>query len=344
MKTKLAIATMIGQNQGNRLQNYALQYVLESLSGCVVETLRVGYGPNYLNRTAKALLYRGFPRKRWARFEAFDSKYIRFARCSTEDSDLARAGYSLFVIGSDQVWNPTFDITSEAEYLPQVPAIMKVSYAASFGVSEIKENRERTSELIKNISRVSVREQNAVRIVQELTGRKPALVLDPSLLVEVDKWFSISRRPEINIPQKGYILKYILGKNVPDQVAISAAEGVASSVIDLKKESLPVGPSEFIWLIANAKFVCTDSFHASVFSTLFHTPFAIFERISDNEDMSSRFETFCATFGLGGRRVAVQGENNLVPIDWTVVDGALDITKKESLGFLEVCLHDAGLA
>lgn len=338
MINKIAIATLVGQNQGNRLQNYALQKVLADATGADVETFRVPYGPSLVKRIAKGALRPVMPWKRWARFGDFDKRFIHYSRKSTADPSLDAGGYDLFFIGSDQVWNPSFDNTTDAEYLPQVEKGRKFAYAASFGVSEITENREHMAELLSQIRRISVREDAAANIVEGLIGVRPKVVLDPTMLLKPDDWADVAAKPKMDVPAGGYILKYVLGQNVPDDKALAAAGEIDCPIIDLKDESLPVGPSEFIWLIAHAKFVCTDSFHASVFSVLYRTPFAIFERVSANEDMSSRFDTLCATFGLEGRRVR-SGEL-AAPIDWEAVDGRLEHARASSLDYLKGCLDE----
>ena len=47
-----------------------------------------------------------------------------------------------------------------------------------------------------------------------------------------------------------------------------------------------VGPNEFIWLIKNASIVVTDSFHASVFSILYHREFYVLKRFLENSSTS----------------------------------------------------------
>ena len=333
---KIAIATLIGQNQGNRLQNYALQKVLADTTGARVETLRVPYGPSLIKRVAKSALRPIMPGKRWARFGAFDNEYIRYSKKSTDDSSLGSSDYDLYFIGSDQVWNPSFDNTSDAEYLPQVEKRRKCAYAASFGVREITENRERTAELLSQIGKISVREDVAADIVEGLIGLRPPVVLDPTMMLKTDDWLAIAAKPKMDIPSEGYILKYVLGQNVPDDKALNAFGEADCAIIDLKNMGLPVGPSEFVWLISHARFVCTDSFHASVFSALFHTPFAIFERISANKDMSSRFDTFCSAFELEDRRVR-NGRDLAAPIDWESVDGKLEHARALSFDYLRSC-------
>ena len=332
-RSKIAIATMVGENQGNRLQNYALQLLLEDFSGKVVETLHVGYGSAWYKRVAKRLLWRVMPKKRWACFQKFNSDYIHWSRYSIESKDLVNAGYAFHVIGSDQVWNPTFRHASDAEYLPQVPKDKKCSYAASFGVKEVSENRDHIAELLRAVERISVREDAGADIVESLIGERPPVVLDPTMLVEADVWRDIARKPDMSVPEDGYILKYVLGDNVEDGYARLVSDGSRLPIIDLKDRSLPVGPAEFVWLIQHATFVCTDSFHASVFSVLMHVPFAIFERVSKHKDMSSRFDTFCAVLGLDDRRVRGRAEA-LGQIDWRLVDDKLEAARKKSMGYL----------
>ena len=331
--SKIAIATMVGENQGNRLQNYALQLLLENESGMTVETLQVGYGPVWYKRVAKKLLWRVMPKRRWACFERFNSDHIHWSCYSIESADLENAGYALHVIGSDQVWNPTFRDASYAEYLPQVPKEKKRSYAASFGVREISENRGHIAELLKDIEQISVREDAGADIVEDLIGERPPVVLDPTMLVDAEVWRSVARKPDMSVPEGGYILKYVLGNNVENDYTRLVSDGSHLPIIDLKDRSLPVGPAEFVWLIQHATFVCTDSFHASVFSVLMHVPFAIFERVSKHKDMSSRFDTFCAVLGLDDRRVRGRKEA-LGQIDWQLVDDSLEAAREKSMDYL----------
>src|SRR5690606_11094570 len=56
-----------------------------------------------------------------------------------------------------------------------------------------------------------------------------------------------------------------------------------------KSHKIP-DPREFVWLVANAEAVFTDSFHCCVFSIIYHTPFIVFDR-TDGQKMSSRLTT-----------------------------------------------------
>ena len=75
-----------------------------------------------------------------------------------------------------------------------------------------------------------------------------------------------------------------------------------------------ITPNQFVWLIENAKYVVTDSFHASVFSIKMSTPFVSLKRTSDNDkkNMNSRLYTLLQTVGLEDRMV---GENMVDDIE-----------------------------
>jgi len=71
-------------------------------------------------------------------------------------------------------------------------------------------------------------------------------------------------------------------------------------------ERLPVGPAEFLYLVHHAELILTDSFHASVFSILFHKRFITFKR--PGIDMSSRIVSLANTIGAVGK---LDEKNNL---------------------------------
>lgn len=337
-KRTVAIATIVSFNYGNRLQNYALQEVLQSSFGLRARTLLpVGTTLGYrVKVAAKRLLHPFFPEKRWACYARFNACHVRFASQTIDDYRLGDAGFDCFVIGSDQVWNPDFSFTSEAEYLPQVPRGKKVAYAASFGVDEIVENRERTAQLLRGIRAISTRETAGAAIVRDLTARDAPTVLDPTMLLTLEQWEAVARRPRMELPLSGYCLKYVLGEDANAGAVEELASARGFDIVDLADVSLPVGPAEFVWLVCHASLVCTDSFHASVFSILFHRPFVIFERQSRDKDMSSRIDTLCRTFGCGGHRYS-KGEycpEGVFSVDWARVEAVLASERARSADYL----------
>ena len=341
--------TILSINYGNRLQNYALQEVLRA-QGHQVDSLRrdAGFGNSFAGslRAAKRVLgtFRNHGRKvRFARF----GRRITISRltASREYVSPGLAGaYDAFIIGSDQIWNPDFDFNSNLEYLPFVPSPQKLAYAASFGISRITENRELTASYLRDIPSISVREDAGAAIVEDLTGARAEVVLDPTMLLDVEEWRAIAQKPAMSIIDVPFMLKYVLGDDAYEDAIDGFARERGLAVINLSDKSLPVGPAEFVWLIANASMVCTDSFHASVFSLLFHRPFIIFERQSADADMSSRFDTLCRVFDMEHHRFCADGFNlaRCEGEDWDNFERRLASECARSLAWLENSLSRVG--
>lgn len=344
---KTAILTIQSVNYGNRLQNYALQTVLENCGNCVESLGReAGFRGSTITKLKTAKRRLGALRHRHDKlgsFCHFDTQFVFFSNAVVSKEHVTpslESSYDSFVIGSDQVWNPDFDFNSELEYLPMVPAEKKIAYAASFGVSEITENREKTAELLDGIKYISVREAAGANIVHDLTGRDVPVVLDPTLLLDPADWQKVSVKPEKVDCSRPYVFKYVLGNDVNDGRIAALATSRGLDVIDVMDDALAIGPSEFVWLIAHSDLVCTDSFHASVFALLHHRPLAVYERVSADADMSSRFDTLCSNFGLVGHRSSETsfGEEAIFGTDWDGVEMRLAALRESSLAWLRGAL------
>lgn len=345
-----AILTIQSINYGNRLQNYALQSILEK-NGSFAETVRrnAGFRGSFATklRTLKSRVGAiKHINDRINKFRRFD-RLIHFSDqivAADYISPGVGGSYDMFVVGSDQVWNPDFDFNSELEYLPFVPKSKKIAYAASFGVSEIASNRERTAELLDGFSAISVREDAGAKIVRDLSGVESPVVLDPTLLLSAGDWNQVAVEPKIADIERPYLLKYVLGDDVHGAEIDGLARKMGLSVVDLKDEGLPVGPAEFVWLIEHAQLVCIDSFHGSVFSLIFHRPFIIFERQSDDADMSSRFDTLCRIFGMDHHRKASPSFDlaRCLDEDWDSFERRLARERARSLEWLGGALARVG--
>jgi hypothetical protein len=101
-----------------------------------------------------------------------------------------------------------------------------------------------------------------------------------------------------------------------------------------------VGPFEFLNLIKHAKYVCTDSFHGCVFSTIFEKNFYAFKRFSDLDKMSTntRVTGLLNKFELLGRLVEEYDEICLDSIDYSKVNEKVEEFRDYSLNFLTSAL------
>lgn len=351
---KIAIVTLYGLfNYGNRLQNYALQSVLELL-GNKVETLAVEPEPNGLKRIikkyvkkedGKILLQKKIERIREENFRKFTEDYIHTRYiCNKERLIYASYGkqYDAVVVGSDQVWNPLFweeegVESSSNNYLLKF-CDNKIAYASSFGIGELPLSYEKIfATELKTFNAISVREKEGMTIVNKLIQQKIHVVLDPTMLLSAQEWRKI-QSPNRCIDQK-YIVTYFLGEQEGSlkEYIESISKKNELEIINIMDSNTNIygkGPEVFLNLIDNAELCFTDSFHATVFSTLFHTPFIVTERKHSNKsNMNSRITTLLEVLGLE-KRMDWQKTDNPFACDFTEADSRIEREKKKSIAFL----------
>lgn len=371
---KTAIITITdGANYGNRLQNYALQTVLTSLGGkCDTLRRRTSRDKSALQNTVvimkdccKAILGRKtgkIYRIRKQRFEAFNNKYINWSSEVLQNNtapDGLSGKYDYFVCGSDQVWNTKFDVIKEdiLNYLSFFAEPQKrISYAASFGTDKVDEAYQETfKKELSKFKAISVREGAGVDIVSKLAGKQAQLVIDPTMLLTVQDWKKVFKKPSYIKDNETFLVTYFMGgRDAETRQYIDRVkrEMNCDTVIDLDVEFIErnsienedvfcTSPDEFLWLVYNSKAVLTDSFHASVFSLLFHKPFCVFERKATEKgnNMGSRIDTLLGYFGLECMKDDINAPTKIPQLyDGNMVDECLNARREESLGFLKQAL------
>lgn len=311
---KVAIVTITnsGLNYGNRLQNYALQTKLEQY-GVRAETI---YSSKIkANSLLLSKMRRFFKKilkntKRRKNFNAFNRKYIKSAkriRYGKLNEYLFANEYIAFISGSDQVWNPHFHFNSDFEFLSFADPQKRFSYAASFGVDSIPAKYyEEYKKLLQQLQKISVREEEGRRIVLELTGRDALVHIDPTMLLTQEDYISIEEKPLKNIPSK-YLLIYFLGEKTEEywNAIRKLGEDLKLEIIEMSEDKkcflYEMGPQHFLYLFHHADYICTDSFHGTVFSILFQKKFAVFGRKDNDMPMNSRLNTLLEKMQLKER-------------------------------------------
>ena len=363
MKRTIGIVTIDNYtNYGNRLQNFALTRLLELEGVEVVNGVQVYTKEDYVFRSnnliktiAKQMIPFFYVRKiitpkpvknigllkiREDRFIDFVHKYtnpIGIVVAPTHRRAakiLHKYGIEYCLTGSDQVWNPFYE-GKDYEFLHFFPKNRRLSFAASIGVNDIPDNKvEQYRKSLSEIKYLSVREQRAVEIIKELTGRDADLTLDPTLLLEPEEWQKAIKKPEIALNNQ-YICTYFLGE-VPGAVKTYAKEK-EMPIYALNSQDSPelftLDPAEFLYMIQNASYVLTDSFHAVAFSIKFNKEFYVFDRKQDGvSNMFSRIETITKRFGLGNR---IQNRDRIIEQDpisnWNEIEAELVAEKKRSM-------------
>lgn len=234
--------------------------------------------------------------------------------------------YDYYLIGSDQVWNftlfPGRPWKENAYLLAFAPGEKRICFSPSFGVKELLDEwKPLFREQLSKFRKIAVREDAGAAIVKELTGKDAEVLIDPTCMLDAEKWMEIAKMPMGFDPKRPYILAYFLRArtdriNQDLQNYANTYNLRICSLLDLRDRKLyPCGPSEFLWLFANAKLILTDSFHGSVFSFLFQKPFVVYPR-SDAVDRLSRFETLLGKFDLSRKFVDSGLPNDLFECDY----------------------------
>lgn len=250
------------------------------------------------------------------RFDEFKKKHFRLSEPYSSRKEAGKQ-YKNVLVGSDQLWLPG-NIAADYYTLSWVPkTVNTIAYATSFGQAVLpRDSAEKASVFLKNIKHIAVREESGQKLVKQLTGRNIPVVCDPTLLFSGDEWLSIQQQEPIC--EEPYILCYFLGNNPPHrEFAMRLKEATDCHIIALPHldefvESdehyadvmdYDVDPADFLNLIRYAKYVCTDSFHCTVFSTLYHRPFFTFRRYTRKTKSStnSRLDTLFHMTGITDR-------------------------------------------
>lgn len=300
--------------------------------------------------------------KRSAAFERFVSDHFDFAPRMDDFRELADycKGFDGVVVGSDQLWLPV-NIAGGYYTLSFVePPTKKISYATSFGVSSLSQRElGRAARFLSSFDSISVREVTGVQIVEGATGQKCPVVCDPTMLMTREEWLDVADEGYPR-PQKDYVFCYFLGKNLwnrrcAERLARSyGCALVAVTHIDEYVEydegyadvyPYDADPSAWIGLLAGAKYVCTDSFHGTVFATLFNRPFFTFRRYEDagRQSTNSRLDTLLGKLGLMDRLCETDEAfeaARMCEIDFGVVDERIAAFRGESESYL---VHALGL-
>lgn len=296
-KIKVGIVTYHKSfNYGALLQSIASRYILKELG---YEVFYVDYWPRYHQRiyslferekiltwnfykSFKYIIYRfkmyGQLKKRYDHIKQFISTYIEpYCKPIVENFDC-------IIYGSDQIWrkqpmtgvyNPVYFGANDFQ------TSKHISYAASMGIlPDNEEDQECIKELLSNLDKISVRENDLLGLIQDL-GYKGEVHIDPTLLLEKKQWEQL-------IPfSKNVRGKYVLHINwIHDSFQESEIQKFAKSkgckVIEMyqyvnrnenKTFINSADPTEFVNLIRNAEFVFTSSFHGLVFSIIANRPF-----------------------------------------------------------------------
>lgn len=378
---KIGIITILKvNNYGAELQAYATQAVLNRM-GYDAEIIDYLFYKNPKHKTTrlskpifrhgikkqlseylypmiekiKAGKYREDNLKRIARFEKFHRERTRMSQTYRTMDELYTnvPDYDIYMVGSDQVWNPGIYSSIEPYFLTFAPKGKKrIAYASSFGISTLTDSYiPFYRKALKEMDAIGVREEQAVDLVKEVSGKNATLVLDPTLLLTATEWKQVAH-PAVTLNEK-YLLIYELtpcpyiktlatyfGKMLNYRIIRICKQAV---VEDKETEILNVtdaGPAEFLHFFSEASLILTNSFHGTAFSINFGKDF--YTITPARKTNNCRQQSLLRLMGLENRLLQ---ENAPLPnltkvaMDYTLVRSILEKERVKSTLFINKAIH-----
>ena len=351
---------------GAVLQAYATERAVESLgSQCEIIDYYVNQDNALFRRPAglgtaaadihTALHYTPLKR-RYERFEAFSRQHLKRSDRryrSLEELRGAELPYDVLLSGSDQIWNPRIfpDGRFDPAFFGAFSDRRTIAYAPSFGVPRIPEDMEEELQgYLGTFSHLSVRERQGQAIVRDAVGREVPVVLDPTLLLTREEWEEAAADAGAG---EGYILCYCISRPGPlglyvrrlaEETGLPVVQlcGIRQRICPKARCILSAGPAEFLDLFRNAAYVCTNSFHGTVFSIQFQKTF--FTAVAPAELAAPEHSrTFSLLEGLNlSRRIIGKGDTADLtePVGWEEAQARLEEQRRDSLAYLKSALED----
>ena len=357
-------------NYGASLQAYALQHYLEQ-QGHQVEI--IDYMPDYYrdryniwyinNITRKGKFFNKYPflkfpliplknwymirtRGRKRAFLKFEKDFMHITARQYETIDDLRRDppdADIYIVGSDQVWNTDMQNGQRPPFYLDfgAPNIQRVSYAASFGIPLVrKEYVPFVKKQLQNLSKISVREQSGLLVLESLGIRNGVQVMDPVFLLNTTEWSLLAdKAKDYGLADNGYILVYDFEHTNPkvqtlvNKLAkqrrlpiVSVNDHKPLSYAD--KNIYDAGPLEFLTLIQHASAVVCNSFHGTAISIIFQKEFYVFPL--QGQRNSERMTDLLDSLGIRSRFEL----ETIVPIDYSTVAPLLQKNREKSMDYL----------
>ena len=247
--------------------------------------------------------------------------------------------YDKIFVGSDIVWG--LDITDrDTTYFLDFVKNKKKKYAfsSSIGNAWSIDDKRLVEPFLRDFCIITVRENESADWVEELTGKRPKTVCDPTMLLSANEWALLASQ---NYSKKKYVLVYFPTEtSLKDAKRYAKAHQVPCYVIN---QALPikgvtnVNPvclQDFLSLFRFATFVFTGSYHGMLFSIYFNREFAFYNRAH-----KSRMVTLASRLGLQDRDASENDVLKMSSINYCVVDAAVELYREESIQCLKEMLE-----
>lgn len=350
------------ENYGAVLQAYALQeFISDNFKNCDVKIIDYRSVPIESAYSYRKLILSGNPIKIIAKillrgprvyqtkrnFKEFVNKRLVISETfNSENIETAKNEFDCIVAGSDQIFNLAMTNHDMGYFLQGEKhsrnnnSCSVISYAASTGTIPSDESyQSELLNLLKLFDALSFREKSSYDWCTR-HGLRCQVNADPVMLLDEEKWSKLAKKSRV----KPYVLYFCVQSIENEMKTLEFAKKKASelecelcflsiygSIHDREIQRLQsTKPEEFLGLIKNAECVVTDSFHASVFSIIFHKNFFVETNIKNNArilDLLDLTGLSCLSMKNG---IVMNPEKK---IDWKSIDTILEEKRKETYDY-----------
>lgn len=358
-RVKIGILTFHNAiNYGAVLQAYATQHFLEK-QGYDVEVIDYrskAIENSYLRYTFgwKRMLYRKpwhileflitsfWFNKKKKKIDAFNKVHLKYSLSVYHREEPYCMDYDVYLIGSDQVWNPNFTDGFDPFYwgcFYRKPKSKLIAWSVSTKEKALeKKEKELIVSYIEQFDAISVRETQLKVFLESLTNKSIHLTLDPTLLLSKIEWGKFCKPVE----ECQYVLVYAMQD---EDMVISKAKLLAEKkrknliVINPYSNSIIktgykqcLSPVEFLSYFNSADFVFSASFHGTAFSLIFEKQFYCFIKKGSS---NVRIESLLIRLNLEDRIVnEIESFSLSHTIDYRGVENKISLLIKETSDFL----------
>lgn len=332
-------------NFGSVFQTYGLQKFLQQqgMDASIID-YRLDYyeaGRNKLKTmVGKALNLKSYLTRK-KKFERFVRNYENCTkkRFLTEDQlkDAYKNTNDILIAGGDQLWNNYHPCGNDDAYKLTFSDGRKIAYGTSMGRDNFTEEELKTlAGKVTDFESIMLREKSTVDMLRKHTAVPVSHVIDPVGLLNAEDFLKIAKKPAITEP---YAVMYLADSSPLLDAAIELlAKKMKLKIVHIcgfRKKCYcdhfvkDAGPEEILGYIANAQFVLSASFHATMFSLMFNKPFAT---LLPGEKTNARIEDLLKNVGLEDRILRKEEDLTVLecPIDYTKPNEILKNLKEAS--------------
>ena len=282
-----------GLNYGSALVAYAVNRIMEDMGYSVL---------NIHKKRSKDYEFDNYHKTyQFAQKHYFISRELGF----DDDHRIINSSCDNFVLGSDTLWWwSDVQNTNNHYWLDFVTSNKrKISFSTSFGFDEPNIPDDKIQEikyLYKRFNSLSVREESGVKILKDYFDCDGVHLWDPVLVANPDIFDNLSLQSKRD--DKDYLFAYILDSDEEKlDIIKNTAKNLGLKLILIPKmhsqyyldqkngTNVNIDIEDFVYLIKNAVYVITDSFHGACFSVIFKKKFTAY---INNKRGNARYKIF----------------------------------------------------